>query len=312
MSTVGESRKAAIRGLSKKTIKNMKRLSNVSHPISKETRRESAEIISDVIQGTKYTYNKTRQISETKDTEEMIGDVSSLIHNSQIAGEIEILRTESFGMDLGKEESEELKGKALVTENNQMVIFPLTNLREEETANNILAFQFVEYIVSPNLGQTDIINNELGPPILLSLFPDLSNHSYSIPSSLNTTFELYLKVNKPSDKQNCSYFDELRGNYSTAGMQLVSKDMNPDGTGLFKCTSTHLTTFGVTQNPYTEIKGVLLDSNYDTFKDTGSLEHYDPTSSLRIYIIYITYSLFYTTWTRNFLSRFCDFELHFL
>ena len=103
-------------------------------------------------------------------------------------------------------------------------------------------------------------------------------------------FIIYLNVTKLGNKYYCSYYDEDMKNYSVKGMETMEKTNSLDSGlegGMLKCSSTHLTIFSASENPYVEIKGVLEDSNYKDMANTKSLEDYDPVASTGREYIYI-------------------------
>ena len=283
--------KEQIRILSQNIIKKMHKIN-----IPLETKLQSTQVISDLMQGIKYSQNASTQITDSLSARKMIQSMTRVFHLWQIPGEAERLITKSFEMAVGKEEPTALRGKVLVSESDQKIEFPIFGLKQsgDDMNNelNIISFEMVEYAVSPHMGQI-LQRSELGPILQLNLFNNniINNNIDNDPERYifpelpnNNTFELLLKSTKKGENVHCSYYDEQRGEYSTLGMKTNLVNINEDGNGLVKCSSNHLTLFALSQNPY----DILADSNAEKLKHTENLEEYEiDTSPGTLYIIYI-------------------------
>ena len=271
-----------------KLIKRSKDLSSLEDKMSEEMAVQSLEIANSIMENMKST---TIGISSEgpqgiKSIIDSVHDIAASVRKSVLPGDFLNIQTQFLEINVGREYSSNLIGKPLLTRSNQMIQFPIKLF---EGSEEDYSFEMFEYLISPHMGEVNIVNDELGPQLELNLFSGNSDSHYT-PTNLTQPFQLVLRSNVIADNYNCSYFDISRNTYSTVGLQLVSKEINLSQsiTGTFKCTSTHLSIFGVAGNPYTEIGGLIMNGNYDTMNDVDSLEDYDWRTSKRINIyIYI-------------------------
>ena len=108
---------------------------------------------------------------------------------------------------------------------------------------------------------------------------------------VNKTIEFKTNVNFTGMNEtqvnyiNCTYYDENNKNFSTAGIQVIQRNV-PDGYLL--CNSTHLSDFGAA-NVQNETVTVLTNANFEESTNFSELQEYKFYESTRNYIhnIYI-------------------------
>ena len=170
------------------------------------------------------------------------------------------------------------------TTNNSESKTPVNKILEE---SNLLDLNLIEWdpsvynfnrkernnIVSTKIGTYNIYNEDQTTKIVNKTIEFKTNVNFT---GMNETQVNYI---------NCTYYDENNKNFSTAGIQVIQRNV-PDGYLL--CNSTHLSDFGAA-NVQNETVTVLTNANFEESTNFSELQEYKFYESTRNYIhnIYI-------------------------
>ena len=227
-------------------------------PLSEGIKNKSSVIINELRKSAKDSNSTSLQAQKIKSPNLLIHDLAGLILESQLAGESEYIKTDTFELSTSKDLTVNFQGKSFLTENSgQSIHFPFSFVSDNNLGNvTEMGISLIEYGVSPLIGEI-CQETELGPVFEVNLYKD--NTPYKGISLTTAPFILNLNITRTGKNIYCSYYDQNIRNYSIEGMTSVN-NMTANIT-LLRCSSTHLTIFSASENPYVEIKGVLEDSN---------------------------------------------------
>ena len=245
--------------------------------IDTNTKKNILGVLSDLLEGFSYKDTELNIGEKAGSVQEQLTSLTkALLPFKEPVSLRESHCTPSFCWSSAKSNTWDLGHSALST-SAQEVVLPDGVLQE----NVEMSYMQTQWKVSPYIGSSDQLF-EVGDVMEFALFGEGGKTL-----RVNGTIPILIKftVKNPPDVVNCTYFDELLGEYSVSGMELKSTTLNAEtGDMIVECLSTHLTSFVILGK---ELAGALISANYELFSDTSALEDYDPWNSLRTIYIYI-------------------------